>query len=65
MCDVKDCDNDASVIVESGHFLCEDHVRPTKLVCRFCHVDVVSREDLRPILGRSHAKSCPRHLKYG
>jgi len=38
---------------------------PQIFLCRFCKVQVVDKNDFRPILGRNHKKSCPRHKKYG
>lgn len=36
---------------------------PTKLICRHCKVPVISRTNLRAILGREHGKHCPRRFK--
>lgn len=61
-----------SVLVEGVTviYVCDRHLKrmskgATTFVCRHCHVEVVSKKDHRPIPGRSHKKSCPRHLKYG
>lgn len=35
----------------------------TKFVCRHCKVQVVSRRDTRPILGKEHKPSCLRRKK--
>jgi hypothetical protein len=31
--------------------------------CKYCKVAVISRTDFRAILGKEHAKHCPRHKK--
>lgn len=36
-----------------------------KYTCKHCHVEVVSPTDTRAILGREHAKSCPRSKPKG
>lgn len=39
-------------------------VRPRKIYkCKYCHVTVIGPTDFRPILGKVHAKHCPRHQK--
>lgn len=43
---------------------CRDKLNP-KVTCRHCHVEMVSRTNFYPILGRSHKKGCPRHKMYG
>lgn len=34
---------------------------PKKFICRYCKVEVLSREDKRAVLGKEHAKWCRRH----
>lgn len=29
--------------------------------CKYCKVPVLGKTDFRPILGKVHAKHCPRH----
>lgn len=36
-----------------------------KYVCRHCKVEVNSSHDKRPVLGKEHKKSCPRHRILG
>jgi hypothetical protein len=36
-----------------------------KFVCRHCHVEVISKNDFRPKLGKTHAKKCPRRRTLG
>ena len=31
-----------------------------KLICKYCKVEVVSKTDLRAVLGKEHKKCCPR-----
>jgi hypothetical protein len=34
---------------------------PAKIYrCKHCHVQVVSRDNHHPVLGKQHSKSCPR-----
>lgn len=34
-----------------------------KYICKVCKVPVVSKENLKAILGRAHGKHCPRRFK--
>jgi hypothetical protein len=34
-----------------------------KYICKHCKVQVVSKFDTRPVLGREHGKHCPRRNK--
>lgn len=36
------------------------HVKKRKFVCKHCKVEVLGPRDLRPIMGKTHKKSCPR-----
>lgn len=36
---------------------------PTKLICKHCKVQVISKTNLKAILGRQHGKHCPRRFK--
>ena len=69
-CDIKDCVKNAVVIIEPGVKLCVEHDMQEKIqkggvVCKFCHTPMISRTNLRPKLGRSHSKRCPRRRMYG
>lgn len=36
-----------------------------KLICKYCKVEVVSKEEPRAVLGREHKKCCPRRRTWG
>lgn len=42
---------------------CEDRILNKGFVCKYCHVEIISRTDTRAILGREHKKSCIRRNK--
>lgn len=63
MCDVKNCNNDYTTMIEGGHWVCDEHSNKPKLVCKHCQVPVVSRTDLNAILGKEHASRCPRYRR--
>lgn len=34
-----------------------------KFICKYCKVEVVSRENPEPVLGKEHGKHCPRRFR--
>jgi hypothetical protein len=42
-------------------------ILPPKTIykCKHCHVQIISKFDFRPILGREHGKKCPRRRLNG
>lgn len=34
-----------------------------RYICKHCHVQVISKLDTRPALGKVHGKRCPRRNK--
>ena len=66
MCDVKNCFRPSAVMIEGGHMICSHHDRlMKKYVCKHCGVEMVSRDNHHPILGKEHKKSCPRRRMLG
>lgn len=41
------------------------HVKNKKYVCKHCKVEVLGPKDPRPVLGKTHKKSCPRRRILG
>ena len=61
MCDIDNCENYATTIIESGHFLCSDHVvHGAKIICKICKVPMHSRTDHRAVDGLRHQLDYPR-----
>lgn len=66
MCDVKTCDAPGTILIEGGHIVCEEHGSNfPKYVCKFCHVQMVSKDNHHPVLGKTHGKKCPRRRLLG
>lgn len=62
MCDYGGCDKPSTVLIEPGVYLCSVHgLRHTvgRLVCIYCAVPIVSREDTSAKKG-DHKPGCPR-----
>jgi hypothetical protein len=64
LCMVKDCDEEAKFLIESGIYICDRHVGPKRWVCKFCGVSIISPQDTRPAQkSAKHKIDCPRAKK--
>lgn len=59
MCDIRNCENAGTVMVENGAVICDTHNRgPKAFVCKFCHIPCDQKG--LALLGWEHKKSCRR-----
>lgn len=40
-------------------------LKKVKYVCKHCKVQVMAKNDARPVLGKEHKKNCPRRRILG